>query len=110
MLIQPFIENSIIHGLMNKDGKGILKIQLHNQNNFITCTIEDNGVGRKEAARIKTGKLITHKSVGMALTNDRLEILNRDQKEKLSMQIEDLYDAQNLPLGTRVIIRIPVEY
>jgi ligand-binding sensor domain-containing protein len=109
MLIQPFIENSIIHGLMNKNGKGVLKIQLENQNNFISCTIEDNGVGRIEASKIKRTKLIEHKSVGMAVTHDRLEILNRDQENKVSMEIEDLYTENGTPSGTKVTINIPVE-
>lgn len=109
MLIQPFIENSIIHGLMNKNGKGIIKINIRNQNNYITCIVEDNGVGRQEAAKIKESKIIEHKSIGMAVTDDRLQILNRDKENKVSMQIEDLFDESGNPAGTRVVINIPIE-
>lgn len=110
MLIQPFIENSIIHGLMNKNGKGIIKIFLRNQNKFITCVIEDNGVGREAASKIKNSKIIEHKSMGMAVTDDRLQMLNHKMENKVSMEIEDLYDEKGSPNGTRVLINIPIEY
>lgn len=107
MIIQPFIENAILHGLLNKDGIGTLKIQLKlKDNEYLTCVIEDDGVGREKAAEIRLQSGLKHKSKGMFITQKRLEILNRSNKDQLNVKITDLKDNQNQPCGTRVEILI----
>ena len=106
MLIQPFVENAILHGLMHKPEGGLITICLtENGNNTLTCTVTDNGVGRKAAAEIESKSEHTHKSVGMQLTRDRLQELNRNTQH--SCAITDLEDADGNALGTQVIIIIP---
>lgn len=106
MIIQPFVENAIIHGLVHSPDQGHIKISLQLQKNFIFCTIEDNGIGRKKAQEIRDASGIKRRSRGMLITRERLEILNKQNKEKFSVQVTDLYNDSNMPNGTRVEINI----
>lgn len=102
MIVQPFVENAIKHGLMTKptsDRK--LTIRFFDQNDFILCEVEDNGIGRKAAAALKG---TSHRpSRGMSLTYERLRLGNKwtDTNEEDYIQIEDLEQ------GTKVCIKIP---
>lgn len=108
MIIQPYIENAIIHGLMNKlDGKGEIIIQFRQKEEYIICLIEDNGIGREKAAQIKAASGLGQKSQGMLITKERLEILNRKHKDKISVEIFDLKDNFGNASGTRVKLIIP---
>ena len=110
MLIQPFVENAILHGLMHKEGKGMIKIHLaDNGNNTLTCTITDNGIGRKAAAAYNSEhRDKSHKSIGMQLTRDRLQDLNSAVSPQFTCQITDLEDEAGNALGTQVTIILPV--
>ncbi|MCY1720733.1 histidine kinase [Prolixibacteraceae bacterium Z1-6] len=99
MLLQPFVENAVIHGLQNKQGLKQLKIKVSKSERGIEISIEDNGIGRsasKQIAKEKNGK-------GTKLMKERLEILQEKQGEKYSLEIVDLDE------GTRVEIIIPEE-
>ena len=109
MIIQPYVENAIIHGLLPKQGSGKLLVNLEKKDNFIICTIEDDGIGRVRANEINMNKLKRHRSMGMAITKERLAILSSVNKENFSEETIDLYDDQKSACGTRVVIRIPVE-
>ncbi len=109
MLIQPFAENAIIHGLIPKNGNGKLTIRLFQEDKHIVCSITDNGIGRKKALQLKeTSVRKTHKSFGLKITQDRLELLNYLHKSNLSVKITDLTDEGGMASGTRVDIYIPV--
>ncbi|HEV7229880.1 MAG TPA: two-component regulator propeller domain-containing protein [Bacteroidia bacterium] len=109
MLIQPFAENAIIHGLLPKKGPGKLSIQIQQKGNFTLCSITDNGIGRGRAMELKEKSIRkTHKSFGLKITQDRLELLNFLHKSSLNIQTTDLFDEQGQPAGTRVEIYIPV--
>jgi PAS domain S-box-containing protein len=103
MLLQPYIENAIIHGLLNKNGKGKLSIQIRQEASMLTCTIEDNGVGRDFALR-HGSKSKLHKSLGMSVTEERLEIIN--QNDNVSVDIIDLFEHGHTAAGTRVILKL----
>ena len=114
MLIQPFIENSIIHGIQNKIKiseqekklyKGDLKISFNKSNNFLKCIIEDNGVGREKALEIKNNKSFNHLSLGMRITKDRLDLIS---ESKCKIEYIDLKDANNNSIGTKAEILIPL--
>lgn len=110
MLVQPFIENAIIHGLMHKttdDGLITIKINENDENSLI-CQITDNGVGRKAAAELEKNNERKHKSVGMQLTRDRLRDLNSEANSQMSCTITDLEDEAGNALGTQVTIIIPI--
>lgn len=104
MLIQPYIENAIWHGLMNKNEKGKIKIEMKVEENYLCCCIEDNGIGRKQSAEIKAKRNIKRKSVGMSVTKERLALINNND---ISFDIIDLEDNSGKALGTKITIKIP---
>lgn len=107
MLIQPYIENAIVHGLLPKQGAGKITIELQKQQDTILCLIEDNGIGRENSKQFKKNR-VTHKSMGMSITQERLDILNAGFNSNISCQITDLYDKGE-PAGTKVRLIIPLE-
>jgi len=102
MLLQPFVENAILHGLMPKEGDKHLKIMLFIKDNILHCIIEDNGTGRKE----RTDN--THISRGEKLTKSMLESIRYMQKAEATITYTDLKNENNNPAGTIVTIKIPV--
>ncbi|TNE52740.1 MAG: hypothetical protein EP344_15420 [Bacteroidetes bacterium] len=111
MLIQPYIENAIWHGLMHKDeGGGLVTLQVGQEGDSLVCTVEDNGVGRVKAQEL-TSKRSTRKksqSMGMKITEDRIEIINKLYDANTRVQVIDLYDDAGNPTGTRVVLTIPI--
>ncbi len=107
LLIQPFVENAIWHGFMNKEGKGFLSISLTNGESTIKCIIQDNGIGRKKSAEINAQKSSTHKSLGAQITQERISLLNAQFRSNLKITTTDIYDASDCPNGTKVEIIIP---
>jgi LytS/YehU family sensor histidine kinase len=105
LLLQPFAENAIWHGLMNKKERGILDIAFELDNNVLNCYITDNGIGRKNAEVLKTKSAEKQKSMGMQITADRLALFNNDEEQTI-FNIEDLVNADRQPAGTRVILKI----
>jgi sensor histidine kinase YesM len=103
MIIQPFVENAILHGLRNKpDGNGILNLSASLQNGYIVVRVEDNGIGRVKAAALKANNPIQKKSLGLKVTQDRISIFNNlSQNRKANVEIQDLDE------GTRVMIWLP---
>jgi LytS/YehU family sensor histidine kinase len=103
MIIQPFVENAILHGLRNKaDGNGILKLSASLQTEYIIVQVEDNGIGRAKAAELKANNPIHKSSVGIKVTQDRISIFNNlNPDRKANVEIQDLHE------GTRVVISLP---
>jgi sensor histidine kinase YesM len=102
MVIQPYIENAIWHGLMNKGGKGELRLSFERENGSIRCRVEDNGVGRKRAAEIARQSSVQKKSYGMAISQKRLELISREDQSVPEIRVEDL--VAETGTGTRVTI------
>jgi hypothetical protein len=107
MLLQPFAENAIWHGLMNKKEGGHLCISINQEDSDLICTIMDDGIGRKKAAELqdKSGK---HKSMGMKITEGRIAMMHEMNRENKSVEIRDLVNADGSAAGTEVVLRIPV--
>ncbi|MBS2100817.1 tetratricopeptide repeat-containing sensor histidine kinase [Carboxylicivirga linearis] len=104
MLAQPFVENAIEHGGLDMKGDGFIKVMITKDGNKLAISVEDNGIGIKKAQQKK--KLITHKSIAMQLTKERLRLLQEQRGKKLeAMEIEDLSDYDLS--GTRIAFRIP---
>ncbi len=106
MVIQPYIENAIIHGVVHKTSPGHITIRFQETKSRMLCSIQDNGVGRAKAAEIKRQSGLNTKSRGMMITKERLEILNKKSDEKFSIKVIDLKDANGYPAGTRVELLI----
>jgi sensor histidine kinase YesM len=105
LLIQPFVENAIWHGLMHKTTKGKLIINVSKEEDYLIFTIEDNGIGRDASAKINSAKT-QHKSLGMSITRERVEIMNKLNQTNGGFKTIDLKDASGKALGTRVVIRL----
>lgn len=105
MLIQPFIENSLIHGLLHKSGHKIIEVSFE-INEVITCTIIDNGIGRKEAKLIQERQFRNHESFAISAIKRRLSILEMRFGENYNVEYIDL-ESNSESCGTKVIIKIP---
>ncbi len=111
MLMQPYIENAILHGLNPKVDKGCLKIDIFTKNNYIVCRITDDGIGRTAAGEIKrTQPGQQYKSLGMKITSERVRILNNINNSNMSVEISDLNNDKDESIGTMVEIYIPHFY
>lgn len=109
LIIQPYVENAIWHGLLHKNGGGQLMISIKmKEENMLECVVEDNGVGRKKSAELKSKSATSRKSLGMQLTQHRLSLLNRQAQTNASVAIVDLTNNLQEPAGTKVILLIPV--
>jgi ligand-binding sensor domain-containing protein len=107
MILQPYIENAIWHGLMHKDGHGTLHVSISRNHTALTCVVEDDGVGRAKAAELKSKSAVKEKSYGMKITSDRLRMLNNENQAGASVEVTDLVNASGEPSGTRVKINLP---
>lgn len=108
LLIQPFIENSLIHGLLHKEGQKNLKITFELKDTLI-CIVEDNGVGREKSKAIKLRQRSEHESFSGKAIHKRFEILSNIYKGNFGYNYEDLYE-NNEAIGTRVILTIPIKH
>jgi tetratricopeptide (TPR) repeat protein len=108
MLIQPYVENSICHGLMPADYNGQIKIDVRLEKNYLACTIEDNGIGREAAMEKKAKQNGNHNSLGTQITSSRLDIVNALCGTCLKTIYSDLKDDNGIPMGTKVEIHIPI--
>lgn len=109
MVLQPFVENAIWHGLIhkNKEKKGLISITVKKENNWLICTIEDNGVGREKSKELQEKSVLKSKSMGMKITGERLRLLTQEDQQQL-IKITDLKDTLNNASGTRIEINIPI--
>jgi len=108
MILQPYIENSIRHGIRYKEERGgRIDIKFQKSSEGFICIIEDNGIGRKRAKEYKSQMHVEYQSKGMSLTAERINILNRQLIDPITIEIIDLTNAQNQAMGTKVILRFP---
>ncbi|MBN2173081.1 MAG: hypothetical protein JW731_03050, partial [Bacteroidales bacterium] len=102
-----FIENAIEHGIRHKKERGNIHIRFKLDNKKITCEIEDDGVGREKAWDMEYAKKGKHKSLATEIIYDRIKILNKKLKQKISLTITDLKTEANKAIGTLVRLDLP---
>ena len=107
MLIQPYVENAIIHGISHLSVPGLVEIVFEMHDQLLICTITDNGVGRKRADELSLLSKEGHTSVSMEVTGQRLNALMHPSGGN-GQEVVDLYDEKGKAKGTKVILRIPV--
>lgn len=107
MLIQPHVENAILHGLKPKEGFGFLKISFELDDEVLTCTIEDDGIGRAKARELPNKK--AHRSMATQINRDRIDLLRASIDEVIELKIIDKFNQQGEASGTKVIIRLPAQ-
>ena len=100
MMIQPFIENAIWHGLTHKKEDGLLTVKVGSQGNRVLCEIIDNGVGRKKSQEINARIRKGHRSIGMKNVHERIQLINKLYKVDMEVRVEDLYENGKIPAGT----------
>jgi streptogramin lyase len=110
LIIQPFAENAIWHGLMQKQEKGQLDIEISSEKDHLYIRIADDGIGRKQAAARADQSMMLHKSMGQQITLERISLLGQRDAKQSSVSINDLVGPDGRGAGTEVIIEIPVMY
>ena len=108
MLSQPFVENSIEHGILSKRGAGRIEVKMYPSENYLLIQIEDNGIGINQAKFKKRSE--HHRSLATSITKERLMLIEKKEKKNTSMTVEDLSDSNDLITGTLVNIKIPLLY
>jgi len=108
LIIQPYAENAIWHGLMNKEEKGHLEIKIYQEQQILCCKITDDGIGRKRAAELKSKSGTGHKSVGMKITASRIEMMQQTNQIDTHIQITDLVLPDGTAGGTEVLLKMPI--
>lgn len=111
MLLQPYVENAIWHGLMPKErgGKIEVAVALNESESMVVVNIADDGIGRAKSALIKSKTATKHKSFGMKVTSERLALTNVRYKTDAGVMVTDMFDNHGLSTGTRVTLTIPIE-
>ncbi len=110
MLIQPFVENAVLHGMAMKNNKGKIEVTFQLKNSSLLCKIQDDGVGRKVSQEMKEKSVAQHKSMAMDITKKRLKILGLSSSKAAQFKIEDLKNNTGEVAGTLVTIELPLLY
>ncbi|MEO8762842.1 MAG: tetratricopeptide repeat protein [Ginsengibacter sp.] len=110
LLLQPYVENAIWHGLMQKEHGGNIDIAVNMQpgESILVINITDDGIGRVKSAELMSKTATKHKSYGMKVTSERIALINQIYKTGANVSIHDLVDNDGHPSGTQVTIQIPV--
>lgn len=110
MLVQPYVENAIWHGLMHKEsGDCQLWVRVFGRNGRLVVEVEDNGIGREMARQLKSKSATLHKSHGMKVTAERISIINEIYEARAEVRIDDLKDAEGKAGGTKVTLSLPLD-
>lgn len=109
MIIQPYVENSILHGMAHKKDRGQILVRLSPLDEGLECRVEDNGVGRQKAAELRSKTVLPHKSMGLAVTEERLNLINPHKGNVEPIRVIDRVDTNHQPTGTTVIILLPTQ-
>jgi len=108
LLVQPFVENAILHGMVPKEGHGLILVDFDVENGQLLCTIQDDGIGIAHSQSLKENSMTAHKSMALEITKKRLEIM--ESKTSKAAQIDISETKEHGKSGTRVTLRLPVQY
>jgi tetratricopeptide (TPR) repeat protein len=109
LLIQPFVENAILHGMVPKEGKGKISVNFDVRNRQLICTITDDGIGLSESKLLKENSVTAHKSMALEITKKRLKIMESITSKSAKIEIKELNSAQQ-KTGTKVTLFLPIQY
>lgn len=110
LLLQPFVENAIIHGLIPKQEKGKIDISFELEGENLLCSIIDNGVGLEASQKLKEQSVSIHKSMALDITKKRLEMMETTTQKKSFVTINEMVDENGIVKGTKVVLHLPVQY
>jgi len=109
LLVQPFVENAILHGMVPKEGNGRIDVTFDVQNDQLVCSITDDGIGLIESKLLKENSMTAHQSMAMEITKKRLKIMESTTSKAAQIDIEAL-DNHPSKTGTKVTLRLPIQY
>ncbi|WP_456312436.1 tetratricopeptide repeat protein [Pseudomonas shirazensis] len=109
LLIQPFVENAILHGMVPKEGKGKISVTFDVQNQQLVCTITDDGIGLSESKLLKENSVTAHQSMALEITKKRLKIMESITSKSAKIEIIELNSALQ-KTGTKVTLFLPIQY
>ncbi|WP_284651776.1 tetratricopeptide repeat-containing sensor histidine kinase [Flavobacterium terrisoli] len=110
LLLQPFVENAIIHGVIPKKEIGSIAVRFTIEKESLFCTVEDNGIGFNESRAQKENSVVAHKSMALDITKKRLEMIESTTKQKTEFKIEEIKNNPEEVLGTKVTLHLPIQY
>ncbi|MDX1333617.1 MAG: sensor histidine kinase, partial [Robiginitalea sp.] len=107
LILQPFLENALWHGLSSKEGDKKIRLEIRQKKGFINIAVRDNGIGREASEKLREGKVLKRKSMGISITRERLANFSRMYRDSFDLSIQDLYKGDGSVAGTEVILKIP---
>jgi hypothetical protein len=110
LIIQPYVENAIWHGLMHKEEKGQLDIEVWEEADWVYLKVTDNGIGRERASELESKSATRHKSMGLRITASRISMMQHSNDEESPVKINDLIAPDGTAAGTEVVIKMPLLY
>ena len=109
LLLQPFVENAIIHGVIPKKNQGQIGIHFSVDNQSLICVIEDNGIGFEKSKLMKENSVVVHKSMALDITKKRMQMIASSTNQKSNFSIEEIKNNKEV-LGTKVVLHLPIQY
>ncbi len=109
LLLQPFVENAIIHGVIPKKELGTIAIHFYIEKEHLVCTVEDNGIGFQQSQLNKEKTVVIHKSMALDITKKRLQMIESTTNQKADFTIEELVQENHIK-GTKVVLHLPIQY
>lgn len=109
LLIQPFVENAILHGMVPKEGNGKITVHFDVQNSQLVCTITDDGIGLTKSKEMKENSVKAHQSMALEITKKRLEIMEATISKSAQIEIKEI-ETNGYITGTKVTLKLPIQY
>ena len=110
LLLQPYVENAIIHGVAPKESRGFIKIDFMLKADYLICTIEDNGIGIETSQKMKENMMQVHKSMALEISKKRLETLEELENKKVILTVSELKNDDGTAKGTLIILELPLKF
>ncbi len=110
LLLQPFVENAIMHGLVPKKEKGDIHINFSIADDKLVCTVTDNGIGFSKSKEMKENSVTVHKSMALEITRKRLEVIQAFTSKTSKVEISDMFDEGGELSGTKIVLNLPIQY
>lgn len=109
LLIQPFVENAILHGMVPKEGNGKIEVHFDVQQGQLICTITDDGIGVSKSKEMKQHSVKAHQSMALEITKKRLEIMEATISKSAQIEIKEIEENGHIT-GTKVTLKLPIQY
>jgi len=110
LLLQPFVENAIIHGIVPKKHSGNINVDFSITRDMMICTVTDDGIGINRSRKLKENSVTVHKSMALEITRKRLEVIQAVTGKTANVEIIELTDSNECPVGTKIILHLPIQY